>query len=529
MFKKLLFIISALIMAGGIVTTSWADVPAPPVNQNLGIPDGVYEGMAKENCWYCHVPHRVTPEIRASLGWTFPSPVTDPTLIDQRHHNRNETPIQSPTQAPNPGQPGDTYQCLNCHLTSVVDPETGMRIVEKNFEDCTNCHLIMDDTSVHHVTKPAQDKNCQHCHGSLVDNPDDGHYIVEADRVATTMTPRTQMGRGPGGSGACTFCHAPSNWNIPDGSLSGIPSNRDSHHFTGIGQPIEIAPGVPSALDCELCHDMSVTRAGDYEIRRCQNCHGILSLHNIQYDSGNDGIIFGDEIPGYGHIGNSPQDCNGCHGEYLTYKGTSMGVADYSGPAIPTLTGMSPQSIVAGSAVGATLSGLALTNRVITSEGGERTTATVKSAVTVTSADGTVVTVMPDSLSENSLSVTLPALSPGNYMVRATKAVGSIKSNPMALSVLPHVVIGEVSVSGDTLIIAGSGFGGHLDAVDSGTSVTMRAVKVRRGVSRAGAAVACSVDSWTDGEIVANCGTAACGSLKVDGIFGSAVKDVSCN
>lgn len=493
MFKQLLKICT-LVVAGGMATASWANVPAPPVNQNIGIPDGVFNNLERQNCWYCHIPSRLTPDELAQIGWSFEPPEVKPGVITDRHHARVGTIIQDPTQAPN-GVPGDEYECLTCHIFE-FNPETFSYEIVQNFTDCLNCHEQVTGASVHHLTAPAQALNCQHCHGARIDNPGDGHYIPTG-RPPTLVTPRTSAGKGPNGEGACDFCH---NTGIDDITGRLIPTNAENHHSTGIGQP-----GI-SDLDCTICHDQM---GSDWAIRRCEDCHGIKSIHNIQFDSnGDDVITIGGEDPFYGHVGSSPQDCNGCHGGYMS---ASFMPAPFSGPIVPDLTGLSEQSITSGSAVTVTVSGMALTNELFTFMGPMM----LKSKASLTASDGSVVVLTPDVISPTSMDVTLPAdLDPGNYYLRAVK--GPNMSNPMALVVRPQVAIDEVSAYGDTLTITGSGFGAYLNAVDSGTSVTM-------------ATAICSVDSWTDSEIVANCDAATCGSLEVESIFGSASEEVSCN
>ncbi|WP_456415436.1 IPT/TIG domain-containing protein [Thiolapillus sp.] len=486
--------ICLLVVAGGIATASWAAVPAPPVNQNIGIPDGVFNDLERRNCWYCHASDRLTPDDLAEIGWTFDPPEIKPGIITNRHHARIGQVIQNPTDAPF-GTPGEIYECIACHVME-FNPDLGYFEVGKNFENCLNCHQqIPGQASVHHLTAPAQALNCQHCHGSLVDNPGDGHYIP-TNRPPTSVTPRTSVGKGPNGEGACDFCHATGT----DVTGRLIPGNDVNHHSTGIGQD-----GI-SGLGCNVCHDQMGT---DWAIRKCQDCHGIKSIHNIQADSNNDGIVsIGGEDPGFGHIGSSPEDCNGCHGGYLA---ASFMPAPFSGPVSPELTGLSQQSVTAGSAATITVTGTSLINEVLTFMGPME----IKSRARLTAPDGTVTELPPDAVSVSSMDVTLPStLDPGSYYLRVVK--GRSESNPMPLIVLPYVAIEGISKSGSSLTISGSGFGSYLNAVDSGTSISI-------------AGAACDVESWTDSEIVANCEETSCGGLTVESIFGSAYEEVSCN
>ena len=496
MFKRLILNIGALLLVGGISTVSWANVPAPPVNQNIGIPDGVFNDLARENCWYCHIPSRLTPADLAVIDWSFEAPDVKAGVITDRHHARVDTIVQDPTQSPN-GVPGELYDCLSCHFVE-WNPTTFSYDIVDNFTDCLNCHTqIVNQASVHHLTAPAQALNCQHCHGARIDNPGDGHYIPTG-RPPTLVTPRTSDGKGPNGEGACDFCH-----NTGIDAISGriIPTNDVNHHSTGIGQA-----GI-SALDCTVCHDQM---GSDWAIRRCEDCHGINSVHNIQADSNGDGVVtVGGEDPFFGHIGSSPADCNGCHGGYI---GASGMPAPFSGPVVPEITGLSLQSVPAGSAETITVSGISLSNEILTFFGAME----VGSNASLTAADGTTTALTAVDVTPSSMNVTLPTdLAPGNYYLRAVKGLNNM-SNPMALVVQPPVAIDQVIADGSVLTISGNGFGAYMDAIDSGTSISM-------------AAATCSVNSWNDSEIVADCGTSTCGTLEVESIFGNASTDVSCN
>ncbi len=203
MFKKLLLTTCALFMLGGMFSTSWADVPAPPVNQNLGIPDGVFTDLKRENCWYCHINDRFiqldsTPEgalIKEAIidsGFVFPVPdALKFGVLADRHHARVGRIIQTPTQMPFPPanpQPGvDTYECLNCHRIEWNDTTSRNELI-LNYRDCTNCHTQivapkaapgdkqLPSASIHHLTKYAQEAACTHCHGSIINAPSYTRY-----------------------------------------------------------------------------------------------------------------------------------------------------------------------------------------------------------------------------------------------------------------------------------------------------------------------------------------------------------------
>jgi len=495
MFKRLILSVGALLLMGGISAVSLANVPAPPVNQNIGIPDGVFNDLQRENCWYCHIPDRLTPQDLIDINWTFAAPDVKPNVITDRHHARVGTIVQDPTQSPN-GVPGQPYECFSCHIIEWDAATENYQVVE-NFVDCLNCHTqVRGEASVHHLTKPAQDLNCQHCHGARIDNPGDGHYIP-TNREPTLVTPRTSAGKGPNGEGACDFCH-----NTGVDAISGriIPTNDVNHHSTGIGQP-----GI-SALDCTVCHDQPGT---DWAIRRCQDCHGINSVHNIQADSNGDGVVtIGGEDPFFGHVGNSPADCNGCHGGYIGADGMA---APFAGPIAPEVTGLSVQSVTAGSEHTITVSGISLSNDVLTFQG----TATVDSRGHLMHPGGQNIFLPTTDVTPSSMKVTIPDyLPPGNYYLRAVKGADRM-SNPIALVVEAAVVIDSTQTADTRVGLFGKGFGTYMNAVNSGTSLTVEGLT-------------CEVTHWADELIIADCGTSVCGNIEVQSIFGNATTSIAC-
>ncbi len=470
------------------VTFSFANVPAPPVNQNIGIPDTTFANLTKLNCAYCHAPEKLTDAQKAEMGWTFDRPQMKPGILADRHHARVDTIMKDGTQAPF-GTAGDPYTCLSCHKIAWSEDSMTYELSD-NFKDCQNCHISQENVTVHHLTTYAQSLNCKHCHGARIDNPNDGHYIP-LGRTPTMVTPRTSGGKGAGGQGACTFCH-----NAGTESASGIAVNTNAvnHHSTGIGQV-----GI-SDLDCTLCHD----RAGsDWAIRRCQNCHGIDSLHNIQADSNGDGVIIvGQELPYFGHIGNDPLDCKGCHGGSMQ-RAVAVPKA---GPIIPQINDLSTFKILAGKETTLTVSGLALTNEI--------NGRLLKSTITIARGDDVVAELTPSSISQSSLTVTIPAsLSAGNYYIRAKK--GPKDSNPMNIVVVPNVVISGISINNSALTVQGSGFGAYLNSVNSNTRVLI-------------AGTQCSIESWTSSQIVAKC-PSQCGEVVVNSIFGNSTYAVECD
>ena len=459
-----------------MVAASWATVPPPPVNQIIGLPDGVFNDLDEAGCRACHEdPDTVNPG-----------------TIPDRHHLLVGEVIIDPTAAPH-GTPGDTYECLSCHELQ-YDPDTGGYVLV-SFRDCLLCHQqIPGQASVHHMTAKAEEQDCKACHGPI-DNPLDGHYIP--DYQVSMVTPHPGLGTGVDGKGGCAFCHAEGTDNA-----TGIPvfDNSVTHHSTGIGWGV--IPG--SQLECSLCHDMH--SPAPENIRRCEVCHGVNSLHNIQADSNGDGEINpGEEGPWYGHIGNNI-DCNGCHANAPIVASSPLPIT----PIIPNISGLSQSTVTAGVETSITITGSVFINDVYSS------------VVSLTASDGTETTLTPTEISGTSMMVTIPAdLACGNYAVRAVKV--SQVSNCVNISLVPDVVITSVDRGIGSATIAGSGFCDYVNATDSGTAVTMTYTKVvGKGVLARTVTLTkpCPVLSWTNNEIVVECTPYDC-TLKVDSVYGS--------
>ncbi len=429
--------------------TGWADVPPPPVNQTLGMPDVGFSNMAEADCRVCH-----------SSG-----------LVDEHHEEYGKTVDTSGSvTVPYPDTDGDgnddtEYSCLSCHGDSFA--------VER---DCLVCHT---GDSPHHDGST----DCQSCHGSIVDNAGDGHYIPTYAPSLVTPSPS-------GGPGACDECHTAGG--------GGILSNKDLHHGTGL----------PGTVGCSLCHDMQAP--ADEKIRRCEDCHGPDSLHNIQADSpatGNVGtIVVGGEDSGYGHVGRDvpgDSDCWGCHGF------TTQNLTAISGSIAPTLYNVRPAVLKAGVDTFVVLTGSAFTNTT-----GETL---YESDAVLTAADGSSVTLTPGALYEGLLKVTVPGnTAPGNYKLRVVKTDDEgdpVISNAIGITVVREVIITDVTSDG-IVTIEGNGFGGYAEG--SGTSVTGRITSGNRT-----AIVEATIVSWSDTVIKADFGAASPEEVTVNSVFGT--------
>ena len=474
-----------LLLAG----SCWANVPAPPVNQQIGIDDAIFNNLSQDDCRVCH-----------DTGGTSNSDL---------HHLLYGEPIPGGSVVPYPdsdndGVPDSTYGCLNCHQQTVVGGVITIT-VETN---CVVCHVqIPGEASVHHLTGTAQGTNsplgdpaigdCTPCHGTLVDDIGDSHVIPSYDPSLVTPSPSDGNGlplnsRG-NGAGACNYCH---DSGTDTSSGVQVSNNYDAHHNTGVFIDAETGNTVDSR--CLWCHDFSQT-----DFRQCEGCHGYESLHNIQVDSPNSAnpgtIVVGGETAGYGHIGRDAgaddSDCWGCHGFAQASAATG------SGPVTPFIAGPPSLTVTAGVSSQVSVSGSAFTNLVA---GYEWT-----SDVRLTAANGAAITLTPDSVSQESLTVTIPGtMAAGNYTLQAVKA-SYAASNPVAVMIKPAVVITETTCTDGMLTVTGSGFG---DAPPEGAEAYLN---VKMG------GMTGEVIAWSDTQIVA--ATPLCGeAVTVNALFGSA-------
>ena len=227
-------VLVSVVIAGAAMffaSAGWADVPAPPVNQIIGMDDVAVGALEEADCRICH-----------SSG------------VPDRHHLLYGQPIPPGSLVPYPDADGDDnpdtiYVCLSCH--DVHSPVV---------RDCTACHT---GDSPHHTTPGATARDCVACHGDVVDNFNDGHYIPTY--APSLVTPRLSDGDGlplnsrGNGAGACDYCHDDDGLPTPV-----ILANNDLHHNTGLA-------------NCGWCHDLAPPL--EERIRRCEQCHGPDSLH----------------------------------------------------------------------------------------------------------------------------------------------------------------------------------------------------------------------------------------------------------
>ena len=380
MIRKGLIYLAITLMILLLVSLAMALVPPPPVDQNIGLYDTVFTGFTNEECKQCHTGN---------------------------NSNRHHALIAS-----------EGKTCLDCHSVTngSIDP----------FMICSDCH----SNSPHHVTDDALNYNCSECHGSLVDDYGDGHRIPTYVSNMTPETNYTFINESGSKIGGCEACHEPDLNANPE-----IKSNPDTHHnLTGF-----------TVNNCDLCH-LNISTTGTpgegvvvLDIRYCERCHGIKSLHNIQYDYSNTkGEL------GKGHIG-IDWDCMGCHGHQALYNESSLngqiaqfnaelsaseGGGPLTGPIIPTIHNVSPSTITAGKDTAITIEGLNFINEY----NGTNYTSNV-----VLDNDLLIepVVIEPDYISTTQIVATINGtLEPGNYDLRVVKE--DMRSNKKSLTVVPE-------------------------------------------------------------------------------------------
>ncbi len=156
MRSKSILATAAVCLAFLPARTAPAEVPAPPVNQTIGMLDVLTGAMRESDCRNCHDGGN-----------------------SDRHHLLYGQPIPPGSLVPYPdadrnGQRDTTYNCINCH--------------GKYFTVVTNC-IVCHTSSAHHTTPAAKSGDCSSCHGDIVDSIGDGHYIPTYSPSRTTPSP----------------------------------------------------------------------------------------------------------------------------------------------------------------------------------------------------------------------------------------------------------------------------------------------------------------------------------------------------
>ncbi len=585
MFVRIILLAIATTLMTG--TSVWAKLPPPPVNQNLGVPDGTFSDMTFHTCLSCHGDPA-----------NAPAPVKIGYLPD-RHHLRVDTPIDTEFTASRYPEksPDGTHKCITCHLIDWVDdpsrPLGGyFRFAEEpsspQFRDCLTCHVQKKRNgkliaTVHHLTDKAQKKLCHQCHGSLINDPTGDHRIPDAggsdarrcgevapdgDRNfydisiitpwpgdnydSSTFIPLLQNvfadcpdfgkryydpeeldgqfninppryryevstnGRinairvpdnEPGGrrTGNCEHCHFegsnPGDAIQPSSGLakSNIGSNMVNHHSTGVGQP-----GSGSVHDCSLCH--APYNPPNYTIRGCEVCHGISTLHAIEYDADGDGVIVGAEKPFMGHIGND-LNCRGCHLNYRSGgdRARSFNNVRFGGQA-SVIEEISVTGAIEGIATEITIIGKSLQGP--------------STRIELTATDGKVTEIpMLENDYTTARTIIQDTIVADNYELSVVRGRNEFVVRSPSINFLVTRVTNIVSASCDesgVVTVTGVGFGDtYVDGSDE-LGIYDEANNF------------CNIESWSDNKITASC-EADTSNITVIGLFGEDSSDIDCS
>ncbi len=548
--RKIYSPIIAIALLAFTTMTAWAVIPPPPVNQNLGMPDTMFNEMFSQDaattdygyktCKRCHKPQDIDPVNYPDLQKPTGIPKLKGTYLPTRHHLhvdmgqpgvlRNGLIAGGPEQPPQMDVDGDgvddeKYTCYSCHQIMPVNPWTGG--VTENHRNCFNCHKVFDGPNntgaekgqgwrtVHHDTPKAYNAQCDLCHGYLMRSLDTGRpapnwlpSIItpwKSGKLDQDTSKTSSAGTHPGN---CTFCH-----NSADGSPGGtddatsnfsygfssikIYQNNQNHHATGIPTLTDVESPVLAAsgeTPCMWCHFMNWTQSNQtavrtypdgvtqetiasWNIRGCQRCHDIPSLHAIEADVAGDGIIPGQEEHYNGHVGNQ-DNCWGCHGFDPTNAPDAV-----TGLAVPNIGPYAVQATVPqldeinalvwqeGSAVeGFILAGTGFENDGVRWDeaAGSYVDQFYEPSVQLTDAAGNVTQLAAVSSTPTRISVTIPATLPaGNYDVQVSKGVDGTYSrqelsNPKTVTILPAVNVAQGAAiclsQYRVVIVRGSGF-----------------------------------------------------------------------
>lgn len=266
--------------------------------------------------------------------------------------------------------------------------------------------------------------------------------------------------------------------------------------------------GTPG-LDCKWCHGSTsnISSPDWLDVRSCEQCHSVSSIHNIQYDYTNTSTI-----RGYGHIGsNNPSDaanyswdCKGCHAWY-----DAGDINAIAGAIIPDITSITPNLLKTG------------LNSVVTITGSDFLSGSGTYTVNV-SIDGTTL-LTPNSATNEQIIVTVPQLTAGVHTIQVVKTGDSPGEKISKLSTLTVVIPVDMVTAKVTkkatrttpaeITMTGTGFGPKPDPLftDLGVWITINPKKT----------VKTSVVSWSDTKIVVGTPSAQIGNLvKVNALYG---------
>jgi hypothetical protein len=349
--------------------------------------------------------------------------------------------------------------------------------------NCQTCHSC----DPHHTSAPAKARHCVACHGGIVNDFDDGHYIPSYKKGTPIPDPNCRVWYDAAHTtcavGGCRACHVASTAVTP-----GIAENDTTHHGTGLGQWCN-----QPAEQCGWCHSAYTVNGVPnlaVDIRTCQKCHGLKSLHAIeyQYDTHKGEL-------GFGHIG-ADFDCWGCHGFFTKYRPPPS-----FGPTVPTIDRISPRQTDDGVATEIILTGQSFTN-TMTEMGKTYSPTIVLSPFDEAHSETPSQVITPTYVTESEVrfTATLPA---GVFNLRVYKDyLGSaqVKSNDLPIVAKPSRRIASAVLCGGTITMAGAGF-----ACSSALYVLRAGFRIEQ----------CTVSTCSGTAVVGSCPSAAAGDRLV--------------
>jgi hypothetical protein len=469
MKRKILIPIIAILY---LVVIGIANIPPPPVNQNFGIRDTMMINYTESLCRGCH---NSTSSPLVAGG------------VPTRHHTLVATSAINPNT-------GIAFGCPDCHPST---PGVGNGVLmDRNCMDCHNATAFWGNslgahvgnfTRPHHNTTHAQARNCKFCHGASVDDYNDGHYVPSYP--PSEVTPSALFKASNSTSmrvwGGCLACHGENVSASPSiffTHTNGFPPVADGTNNVHHNEILGITGGTPTGQQCLWCH---VDVVNVLDIRGCETCHSVRSIHNVQFDFANTSTL-----RGYGHIGsnnpldpaNNSWDCKGCHAWY-----DAGDYNPFAGSIVPDVQSATPNVFNANSPTVVTLSG---TNFV------------QDNSTTVVNIDDQI-NLTPDTISNGQITVSVNLAAGAHYIkVVKTDAVENVpkQSDIKPMTVVPAVTISSATLNGGTLTISGVGLGNRPGA-NAQQYVTF---------NHAGNVYfADAITSWTDTQIVATVSSTA--------------------
>jgi hypothetical protein len=171
-----------------------------------------------------------------------------------------------------------------------------------------------------------------------------------------------------------------------------------------------------------------------------------------------------------------------------------------SGPTVPVIYSVNNSILTEGTETELILTGVSFTNQNLL--GGD-----IQSEIFLTGVNDTTLTLIPESITQSSISVTVPGTLPqGNYIINAFKTTKY--SNAKNISIIPDVRIISASCNGGIITLNGTGF------TDSPPESAHEFVNVKENN------IILECDVWTDTDIQVS-GAACSGEIKVNSLFGS--------